>query len=369
MQQLRCFWAVMAISLSMLMVMSSACAPVPGFAQQAALVPPAATLVHLQGVVYQSLPWQLSLTTLPQGMSAAKLQQQLQAQLDTLDQSLSTFRNDSELMSFNRAPLGRWVVVSPLLFNSVRTAVEVSALSTGAYDITVGPLVELWGFGAGDSGAGGGAVADALPDAAVLAAAQARVGWQHIGIKAETSALMRRADIGLDLSSLGEGVAVDVMADFLRAHGVQDYLLAVAGTMRAQGHKPDGSAWTVAIEHPDGSSLPMHVLHVQEQLVSTSGSYRRYRTIEGQTYSHTLDPKTGWPIRHAGVSVTLVAPLSMGAARVDALATALNVLGPEAGLRLAEAQQLSVLFIERTQLGLRQRASSGFVASFPFKSK
>lgn len=322
---------------------------------------PASPVLVVGGIAYQSMIWQARLSALPAGMSLAELQHGLQDILDAADQVLSTYRADSELMRVNRAPVGEWVIVSPLLLNTVHTAVEISVLTDGAYDITVGPLVDIWGFGSANVLAG-------LPDETALAAARARVGWRHIGIRAETSALMRRADIQMDISSMGEGIAVDALSDFLRRKGVQSYLVSVAGTLRAQGKKPDGQPWTVAIERPDGSGLPLLPLPLQGQVVSTSGSYRHYREISGQTYSHTLDPESGRPVTHQGVSVTVLGLGGMTAARADALATALNVLGPEAGLRLAEEQGLAVLFIEKAAGDFRELASSGF-RSFLFYSK
>ncbi len=308
--------------------------------------------VALAGLAYRSMGWQVKVAALPAGMSAAALQAQLQQLLDQADAVLSTFRPESELMRFNRSPVGEWVEVSPLLLQSVQLAVEVSAVSAGAYDITVGPLVELWGFGA--------TAAQSFPQASALAAARQRVGWRHIAIDLEKSALMRRADISLDLSSLGEGAAVDALADFLERQGMHDYLVAVAGTLRAGGRKADGSDWIVAIEVPDGSGRPLRKLGMSGRAVSTSGAYRHYRDMEGRRHSHTLDPRTGYPVTHPGVSVTVIAPAGVRAARVDALATAFNVLGPASGLRLAERAGLAVFYVEKTATGFRETASRAF---------
>lgn len=312
------------------------------------------TPVIVGGLAFRSMEWQVSLARLPTEKSELTLQRELQQVLDDANDVLSTYQPDTELMRFNRAPVGRWQPVSPLLLQGVQAAVAVSALSGGAYDITVGPLVELWGFGA--------APAQDLPAASAIAAAQARVDWRHLGIDPARSALQRRDDIRLDLSSVGEGLAVDALAAYLERQGVQDYLVRVAGTMRARGGKTGGRDWQVAIETPDGSGLPLRVLRLKEQVVSTSGSYRRFREAGGRRYSHTLDARTGHPITHRGVSVTVVTPARTGAARVDALATAFNVLGPEAGLALAERENLAVLYLEESDTGLRQRPSRAFAA-------
>lgn len=314
--------------------------------------------VVVGGLAYRSMPWQVKVAMLPAGLDALALQTELQKILDDADAVLSTWQPDTELMRFNRAPIGSWVPVSPLLLHAVQTAVAVSVLSDGAYDVTIGPLVGLWGFGRKPF--------EGVPDAAAIAAARQRVGWRHIGIDAAGSRLMRRADIQVDLSSIGEGIAVDALADFLERRQVRDYLVSVAGTLRVRGHKPDGGSWQVAVEQPDGSGLPRRRLALEAQAVSTSGAYRNYRDGDGHRYSHTIDPKTGWPITHGGVSVTVVT--ATDAATADALATAFNVLGPEAGLELAGKEKLAVFYIKAAGRGFSEAASPSFV-SFLFPER
>lgn len=309
--------------------------------------------VTLGGVAFHSLQWQVKLAALPAGTTVPALQRELQAALDALDDALSTYRPDSELMRFNRQPVGEWVPVSPLLLQCVQMAVETSRLSDGAYDVTIGPLVELWGFGAAP-------VPAAAPSASAIAAAKARVGWARIGIDPERRALRRLADVRLDLSSLGEGAGADALAQVLERAGAREYLVRVAGTSRQRGQRPGGGPWRLAIEHPDGGGQPGRVLRASSSVVSTSGAYRNLREIGGQHYSHTLDPVTGYPVTHAGVSVTVVLPATEGAIRADALATAFNVLGPERGLALARERGLAVFYVERTESGLRERWSPGF---------
>lgn len=313
--------------------------------------------VTVEGVAFHSMPWTVKVSTLPAGTDAPALQSALQKILDDTNAVLSTYQPDTELMRFNAAPVGQWVAVSPMLLRAVQTAVEVSALTDGAYDITVGPLVDLWGFGPQ-------AVPERIPAAAQIAATRARVGWQHIGIDTGKRALMRKADIQLDLSSVGEGVAVDALAGFLQSSGVHDYMISVAGCTRISGHKPDGSRWVIAIEQPDGSGRPQQVLALTEQAISTSGSYRNYHEIGGKRYSHTIDPATGAPITHRGVSVSVIA-VDGNNTRADALATALNVLGPVKGLVLAEREKLPVYYIEHTDGGSRVRYTDAMKAWLP----
>jgi len=308
--------------------------------------------VVAQGIAFHSMQWQVKVSALPEGMDQAALTAGLQAVLDEANAVLSTYQPDTELMRFNRAPVGEWVNVSPMLFGAITTALEVSALSAGAYDITVGPLVNLWGFGPQ-------AVPVKVPAAAQLKAAQARVGWQKIGVDADKRALRRLADVQLDLSSLGEGVAVDAMTEWLLARGIKDFMVSVAGCTRVRGVKPDGQRWVIAIERADGSGQPERILALADNAVSTSGSYRNYYEIDGQRYSHTLDARTGMPVTHRGVSASVIAP-DGNTTRADALATAFNVLGPEAGLALAARENIPVFYIERTDGGEQVRYTTAF---------
>lgn len=320
---------------------------------------PAKEPVTMGGVAFHSMPWTVKVASLPSGTTADALQADLQGVLDDVNKVLSTYQPDTELMRFNAAPVGQWVTVSPMLLKSVQTALEVSALSNGAYDVTVGPLVDLWGFGPK-------AVPERIPDAAQLAAVRARVGWQHIGIDAVKGVLMRKADVQLDLSSVGEGVAVDALVARLLAKGVKDYMVSVAGCTRVAGYKPDGTRWVIAIEQPDGSGRPQQVLALTEQAISTSGSYRNYHEIDGKRYSHTIDPSTGAPITHRGVSVSVIAPDGNNT-RADALATALNVLGPEKGLALAEKENIPAWFMAHSEQGLQVTYTKAMATWLPAK--
>lgn len=315
-----------------------------------AVLPPSQP-VTLNGVAYRSMPWQVKVARLPEGMSEAELQQSLQARLDVANGVLSTYQPDTELMHFNHAPVGRWVTVSPLLLHAVVRAQEVSQATGGRYDITVAPLVNLWGFGPG-------ARRDRVPTEAGLAAARARVGWQHLDVDVPASALRRAQPVSLDLSSVGEGAGVDDLAAALAGLGVQDYLVSIAGSLRSRGRRPDGQPWRVAIERPDGSGQVEQVLRLRQGAISTSGSYRNYFERDGVRYSHTIDPASGRPITHKGVSVTVVFPDGDDDTLADAWATALNVLGPDAGLALAEVKGLAVYYIERDETGFRARHSS-----------
>lgn len=313
---------------------------------------PSRQAVRVSGLAFSSMPWQVQVADLPVAIAnkitREQLQRRLQGRLDAANAVLSTYQPDTEVMRFNRQPPGIRVAISPLLNRGIAQAQTVSRQTQGAYDITVAPLVNLWGFGPE-------ARPERVPTAAAIAAAQAQVGWQHLHVKG--SALYKDRQLTLDLSSIGEGLAVDALAAELQSMGIHHALIAVAGTLRSIGTGPDGQPWPVAIERPDGSGEAEAKLRLISGTVSTSGSYRNYFEHDGVRYSHTIDPATGRPIAHKGVSVTVVFPDGQDSALADAWATAFNVLGPDRGLALATSTGMAVCYLEMTAEGLRRRIS------------
>lgn len=308
--------------------------------------------VTVGGTAFYSMAWAVKVDRLPKGVDAGALQNELQQVLDNANGVLSTYQPDTELMRLNGAPLNTWIKLSPMLFDAVSKALQVSQATAGRYDITVGPLVNLWGFGLDK-------VADARPTEKALAEARTRVGWSTIKLDSAGKRLLREKAVQMDLSSIGEGVAVDALAKRLQTLGVKGYMVSVAGCTRVEGSKADGKPWVIAIEKPDGSGGVQQVLQLKNQVISTSGSYRNYREIDGIRYSHTIDPVTGYPISHKGVSVSVVLPDS-DTTLADAWATALNVLGPDEGFDLAESRGMMVYFIRHTDHGPEVRYTSRF---------
>lgn len=317
-----------------------------------------ATPITVGGTAFYSMAWMVKLDQLPAGKHADVIERDLQAVLDKANHVLSTYQADTELMRFNQAAENQWVSVSPMLLNAVSTAMQVSAKTAGRYDVTVGPLVNLWGFGPN-------AVPSHTPTAKQLDAARKNVGWVAVQIDHTVHRLLKTKSVQLDLSSVGEGVAVDALAAQLQAWGVKGYMISVAGCTRVQGSKADGKPWVIAIEKPDGSGGVQQVLQLKDQVISTSGSYRNYREIDGVRYSHTIDPATGSPIRHKGVSVSVVLPAQRGTTLADAWATALNVLGPDEGFELAESLGMMAYFIRHTEKGPVVRYTTRFQDVLP----
>lgn len=253
---------------------------------------------------------------------------------------MSTWDPDSEISRFNRHAGTDPFPVSPETARVMAVAREVSERSGGAFDVTVRPLVQAWGFGEGAKVPGG-------PSEEELAALRERVGWRRVRVGADGRSLVKtRPDVTCDLSAIAKGYAVDALSDDLLRLGFRDHLVEVGGELRARGRKPGGEPWRVAIETPrsEGGRSVFDVLLLDDLGMATSGDYRNYYERDGVRISHTIDPRDGRPIRHGLASVTVLHPETMWA---DAWATALDVLGPEAGFDRAEAEGLPAYFIVR----------------------
>lgn len=287
-------------------------------------------------------------------LSPAELQQAVDAQLQTINQQMSTYIDDSELNTLNRAPVGEVVAMSPNLFEVLLLSFEVSLLSDGAFDITVGPLVKLWGFGPGRE-----SMTDAVPDADTIKAMLLDTGFDNLEFDLLNATVTKKAAISMDLSGVAKGFAVDKVAGLLEYAGYRNYMVEIGGELRLRGLSPRGTPWRIAIEEPDPSGLrAVHrAVEISDKGMATSGDYRNFFEVDGQRFSHTIDPATGYPITHNLASVTVIAD---SAAFADAMATALDVMGPDKALALAEQQGLAVYLIVKTEQGFVSRYSTAF---------
>jgi thiamine biosynthesis lipoprotein len=279
----------------------------------------------------------------PADLDRDALAEQVNERLADINRLMSTYQPSSELTRFNESSTTEWFIVSPELVDVVRAAQAVSEASAGAFDVTIGPLVNLWGFGPTPS-------ADVLPSAGEIQAARTRVGWKQIDVQVEPPALRKsRPDLYVDLSAIAKGYAVDRVAALLEAAGVDHYLVEIGGELRGRGINGAGEPWQIAIERPEVSKRAMfRVVALRDVGMATSGDYRNFFEVDGERYSHTIDPATGRPVEHRLASVTVLADETMQA---DAWATALLVLGRERGFELAEQIGLAAFFIEHKQDG------------------
>lgn len=291
----------------------------------------------------------------PLPVPAETLRRGIQQQFDAVDAALSSWREDSALSRFNDHADDHWQVLDTEFAAVLRHALELGRQSGGAYDVTVAPLVDLWGFGPVTSPRG------QVPTDAAIASAMRSVGWQRVEVSADGMRARRPVGVRVDLSSLGKGRGVDCVASYLLSRGIDDFLIDLSGELRAQGRNPRGGPWRVAVEQPGPDEVSTgegrvatRALALHDEAVATSGTYRRYFLADGRGYSHVIDPRTGRPTQPGVVSATVVAADAMQA---DALATLLTVLSPREAMGFAEAHQVAaLLFVE--QDGIMQAQAS-----------
>ena len=274
--------------------------------------------------------------------------------LETVNLRMSTYLPDSELTRLNRHAGDAPFALSPDTLAVLDLAQRVSERSGGAFDVTVGPVVDAWGFGPSKL--------NQVPPDEALRALGAQIGYQMLTVDARAGSVTKaRPDVRADLSAIAKGFAVDQAARALEALGFGDYLIEAGGEVRTRGLNAHDEPWRIGIERPDAAPPQVHcVVPLSGMSMATSGDYRIYFEQAGRRYSHEIDPRTGAPIRHGLASATVVAP-ECGFA--DAMATALIVLGPERGLALAEREALAAYFIVRERDGeFSERQSSAFAA-------
>lgn len=277
--------------------------------------------------------------------------------VDGVDDAMSTYKPESELSRFNRHGTEPFEA-SPELVAVMMEAQVVASLSGGAFDITVGPLVDAWGFGPGPTAE--------LPSEAELVELMAATGWKKLEVDSEHGLLHKtRAELRCDLSAIAKGYAVDRVASSLDGAGLQDYMVEIGGEVRTRGRNAARRVWRIGVERPDESGREVQLaVPLADAAMATSGDYRNFVERNGSRVSHTIDPRTGRPVIHNLASVSVIAQNCMTA---DALATALNVLGPKEGWALAEDADFAALFLVRTADGrfteLRTPMWAEFIAS------
>lgn len=313
---------------------------------------PASTATVLDGKTMGTF-WRVSVIGVDEAKAQA-LRAKVQAQLDADDRLLSTWKNDSALMRFNHAADTRPWPVSEAMADIVTLSLRIGAKTDGAMDITVGPLVNLWGFGPDKQPV-------ATPDAQAIAAAKARTGLQHLQVINQSGRQFLQKDIPdlfVDLSTVGEGYAADHLARLMEQEGISRYLVSVGGALVSRGMNGEGKPWRVAIQKPtDRENGVQAIVDINGHGISTSGSYRNYYELDGKRISHVIDPQTGQPITHKLVSVTGIAPTALEA---DGWDTGLMVLGPEKAQQVVREQGLAVYMIVKEGEGSKTWMSPQF---------
>ncbi len=288
-------------------------------------------------------------------LDAGVVSRRVAERLEQLEQQFSTYRPGSELSRFNAAPTTEWISVSPAFVQLALESRRLSELTNGAFDVTVAPLVQLWGFG-------GSSRARTLPTSVAIAAARRRVDWRQLEVRAAPAAVRKTdSQVKADFSSIAKGFASDAISELLRACGARDYVVQIGGDVKASGRGPHGGAgWRMGIEEPrDDAVVIACVVELAGQGLSTSGNYRNFFTAGGRRYGHIIDPRTGKPADSALAAVSVVHGSS---ATSSGLATGLFVLGPEEGFRVATRERIAALFFVHDKDGFVRRMTPEFEA-------
>lgn len=311
--------------------------------------------VTLQGDIFGTYYQVTVADPLTQGQAQA-LEKGFMAELDAIDASMSTWKEDSELSRFNRSPVGEWQTLSAPLIEVMGISQRVFDASNGAFDITVGKLVNLWSFGPE-------ARPKEVPDESLIAERLAAVGMQHLELDTEELRARRLQDIQVDLSGVAKGYATDQVANYLAEQGYGNYLVNLGGEIEVRGYRDaESERWRIGVEVPaDGQPTAEQILPLENISVATSGDYRNYFEQDDQRYSHTIDPRDGRPIDHRMASVTIAHDSN---AEADAWATAMSVLGEGEGLSVAAREGVAVLMLVREDERWQPLASPAFAERF-----
>ncbi len=288
--------------------------------------------------------YELQIVDMPEDITADQLAIDIGELLSGLDTEIfSTYAANSELSRFNRHAVNVPFIASSSLIEVLLMAQEISALSAGAFDITVGPLVNLWGFGPIVR------VFESVPSQSQIESAKDLVGFQYLRISPSNQEIRKTRDIYLDLSAIAKGYAVDQLAEYLDEAGVENYFLEIGGELKIKGTKPGSQGWVPAIETPlDTASQVYQIFYSRGETIAVAGSgdYRNYFEEDGVRYSHEIDPRSGRPVAH---SLAAAYVIDESAARADALATTYIVLGLDDAIALAKRQGQAVYFIYKSE--------------------
>jgi len=276
---------------------------------------------------------------LPEAVNQKDLQDDISGILKVINSTMSTYDSNSELSRLNKNYSTDWIEISPQMAKVLKQAIAVSELTQGAFDITIGQLVNLWGFGPDEP-------RKIVPDQTKLSNVTKKTGYRSLSLQINPPAIRKSiSEVYIDLSALAKGFGVDQIAERLDHLGIKDYLIEIGGELRVKGSKIDGNPWRIAVEKPEeGKRAIEQVIELRNIAVATSGDYRNFFKAHNMRFSHTIDPKTGSPVLHKLASVTV---LDKSAMRADAFATAFMVMGADTAFELAEQQKLAALFIIR----------------------
>ncbi|WP_051677150.1 FAD:protein FMN transferase [Maridesulfovibrio frigidus] len=309
------------------------------------------TPVQLKGKAIGTM-YSIVIYGLPDSLPVDNLNKGVELIVGDINSAMSLFKPDSELSRFNTQQNLDWFPVSKELAGVVKTAKEINRITHGAFDITIAPLVNLWGFGPDKQN-------DVVPDDNDIKKAMSDVGSNLVEVRLDPPALKKlKPGITLDLAAIAKGYCVDAVSNWLESQKVNNFMVEIGGEIRAKGTKPGNMPWRIAVEKPVSVERSLQaVITFTDKAMATSGDYRNYFEVDGKRYSHILAPTTGRPITHTLVSVSV---MDDTCTRADALATGLMVLGPEQGFEVARKENLSAFFIVKTADGFVETAIGNF---------
>lgn len=285
------------------------------------------------------------------GVDREALSKKINAVLSDINGLMSTYDLGSELSRFNQLPINTPMVLSPDTVTVIKMALDISVKTAGAFDVTVGPIVNLWGFGPDGR-------LENKPSEAAINATLSQVGYQAL-VWHNDNQLSKSKPVYVDLSAIAKGFAVDKVAEVLREQGYNRFLVDIGGELVAGDEKAPGQHWQIAVEQPDVHQRAVQkVISLHRMGVATSGDYRNFYEFEGKRYSHAIDPRTGKPVEHRLASVSVLHP---SVAYADGVATALMVLGTAQGYEVASRLGIAAYFIYKTSSGFDVKATDGFL--------
>ncbi|TWU55159.1 FAD:protein FMN transferase [Rubripirellula reticaptiva] len=294
----------------------------------------------------------------PESLRVDNLRIDVDGVLRNVNDQMSTYLKSSEISQFNESNSTDWFAVSPEFASVVETALEVSVKTDGAFDVTVGPLVNAWNFGVGPR-------TSVAPSAETIAKIQDSIGYQKLAVRMDPPAIRKSVpSLKIDLSAIAKGHGVDRVVKFLNEQGLLNIFVEIGGEVRVSGSK-SGKPWKVGIQMPDATTNQWTIAHAfgtggTDHAMATSGDYRNFFEADGKRYSHTIDPRTGYPVDHALASVSILADRCVDA---DAWATAINAMGPAEGLAIAQTEDLDALLISRSSDGFT-KSGTGELAQY-----
>ena len=286
------------------------------------------------------------------GTDRESIRRGIEKALHDVNQRMSTYLDNSELSIINKTETTDKIPVSDELSNLLATAMQISWYTNGAFDITVGPLVNLWGFGPVKK-------KPVIPSREIIERTRAKTGYAKIKLGLDPDYIQKsQPDLYLDLSGIAKGYGVDQVAAYLDTLAIKNYMIEVGGEVKAKGAKADGTSWRIGIEKPVSDQRRVErIIQLDNMGMATSGDYRNYFEIDGKRYSHIIDPATGYPVSHNLVSVSVMDEYTT---RADALATALIVMGPDKGVKFANDNKIAAMFIIRNGNGFTEKYTGPF---------